>query len=244
MTEVMAACGYCEQEFDLAVLDLHENNWYNQKHSVAKLIDCFINSSVCLLFSGFGKKKFPNLAKHATASDVTSVPIKRKHHSHINDEDDDFVPRVHKTRYSVLMSDSRHTPHQRMANPPVTCKSDETSSTSVSNSSKTTAQDICVPGPSGYRPDVPVVSLSHSFDESTTENYPDELSDFNFLTETSDGVRILEKHQKKVMFITFRVILKSPKVILNSVIKLPFLGQIYTKNVSLLLVIMFSCNFK
>jgi hypothetical protein len=123
ITEVLAACGYCKKDFDLCVLDLLENSWYNQNHSVAKLIDCFINSSVCLLFSRFGKKKSQNLAKHVTASGVTSVPI----------------------RWSNITSDSRHTPHLRMANTLVTCKSDDTSSTFVSESSKSTAQDIFLP---------------------------------------------------------------------------------------------------
>ena len=63
MTEVLAACGYCKKGFDLAVLDLHESSWYNQKQSVAKLIDCFINFPVCLLFSGFEKKKSARMAK-------------------------------------------------------------------------------------------------------------------------------------------------------------------------------------
>lgn len=143
-----------KKDFDLAVLDLHENSWFNfLKHSVAKLFDCFINFSLCLLLSEFGKRKSPNLAKHVTASGVTFVSVKRKHHSHINDQDDDFVPIVRKTRSSNVTNATRYTPHLRMANTPVTCKSvvDDTSSNSVSELSKSTAlKDICLPGPSGY----------------------------------------------------------------------------------------------
>lgn len=93
-----------------------------------------------------------------------------------------------------------------MANTPVTCKSvvDDTSSNSVSELSKSTAlKDICLPGPSGYWPGKPNGFVKSFFDsEWTTENHLDELWDSDSVTEKSDGIGILEKHKKRMMFIS------------------------------------------